>query len=36
MEGILYSDKLLGLLVIVVIQILVNIKVSYFTVDLCF
>ena len=34
MERIFYSDKLLGLLVIVLIQILVNIEVSYFTEDL--
>lgn len=34
MEHILYSDKLLGLLVLVLIQILVNIKVSYFTVNM--
>ena len=31
MERILYSDKLLGLLVIVLIQVSVNIEVSYFT-----
>ena len=35
MERIFYSDKLLGLLVIVLIQILINIEVSYFTEDLC-